>query len=142
MPWRVGPHARSSLESGRPCEIRPEHLDDRSAALYRAAQIGSEIVIPISVEGPWVGNVGFSAKGPGRVWTEGERELLDIGAEMIGVYWERRDALDRMQELVASKDEFIASVSHEVRTPLTACSASLTSNTKPTASSVNRRKQT
>lgn len=120
MPWRVSPQTRHSLESGRPCDIRPEELDERSAAIYRAAQIGSEIVIPITVEGAWVGNVGFSAKDPDRVWTDDDRQLLIVGAEMIGVYWERRDALGRQQELVAAKDEFIASVSHEVRTPLTA----------------------
>jgi signal transduction histidine kinase len=39
---------------------------------------------------------------------------------MIGAYWERRDAKNRLEELLAAKDEFIASVSHEVRTPLTA----------------------
>lgn len=120
MPWRVTPQTRQLLESGEPCVIWPEDLDERSAAIYRAAQIGSEIIIPITVEGAWVGNVGFSAKDPDREWTEGERQLLIVGAEMIGVYWERRDALGRLQEMVAAKDEFIASVSHEVRTPLTA----------------------
>ncbi|MDJ0925677.1 MAG: GAF domain-containing sensor histidine kinase [Acidimicrobiia bacterium] len=120
MPWRVTPATRDALEAGQACEIRPEELDTRTATLYRAAQVGSEIVLPITVEGSWVGNVGFSATAPGRVWSEGERQLLKVGAEMIGVYWERRDAAGRLQELVAAKDEFIASVSHEVRTPLTA----------------------
>ena len=120
MPWRVSSETRRLLEAGRACEVRPTELDEQSAAMYRVAQIGSEIVIPISVEGVWVGNVGFSSKQTNRIWTEGERQLLVVGAEMIGVYWERRDALGRLQELVAAKDEFIASVSHEVRTPLTA----------------------
>jgi two-component system sensor histidine kinase MtrB len=39
---------------------------------------------------------------------------------MIGSYWERRDARAELEDLLANKDEFIAAVSHEVRTPLTA----------------------
>ncbi len=120
MPWRVTAASRSLLEAGKECVLDIAELDDSSATLYKAAQIGSEIVLPISVEGVWVGNVGFSSKQADRVWSEGERELLRVGAEMIGAYWERRDAVGRLEELVAAKDEFIASVSHEVRTPLTA----------------------
>ena len=62
MPWRVTAATRGRLEAGRECVLSVTELDDRSAALYRAAQIGSEIVLPISVEGAWVGNVGFSSK--------------------------------------------------------------------------------
>ena len=120
MPWRVTAASRALLEAGKECVLGVADLDDPSATLYKAAQIGSEIVLPITVEGVWVGNVGFSSRDEDRVWSEGERELLKVGAEMIGAYWERRDAVGRREELVAAKDEFIASVSHEVRTPLTA----------------------
>jgi signal transduction histidine kinase len=120
MPWRVTAATRSLLEAGTECVLTAGQLDDQSAALYKAVQVGSEIVLPISVEGVWVGNVGFSSRDAHRAWSEGERELLRVGAEMIGAYWERRDAVGRLEELIAAKDEFIASVSHEVRTPLTA----------------------
>lgn len=120
IPWRVAESTRKALESGEACEIRLEATDRRTEAMYRASQIFSEVVFPITVEDSWVGNVGFSCSDPDRVWTEEEKQLLRVGAEMIGVYWERRDAIGRLEELVASKDEFIASVSHEVRTPLTA----------------------
>jgi signal transduction histidine kinase len=120
MPWRVTAASRSLLEAGKECVVNAAQLDDCSSALYKAAQVGSEIVLPISVEGVWVGNVGFSSREIDRTWSDGERELLRVGAEMIGAYWERRDAMGRLEELVAAKDEFIASVSHEVRTPLTA----------------------
>ena len=120
IPWRVAEATRAALEQGEVCIVRPEEADRRTATLYRAAQIFSEVIFPITVEGAWVGNVGFSCSDPLRTWTAEEQRLLRVGAEMIGVYWERRDAIGRLEELVASKDEFIASVSHEVRTPLTA----------------------
>ncbi len=120
VPWRVSEATRKQLEAGAASVVRANEVDRRSAMLYLAAQVGSEIVFPISVEGNWVGNVGFGAPDQDRVWTDDEQQLLRIGAEMIGVYWERRDSIGRLEELIAAKDEFIASVSHEVRTPLTA----------------------
>ena len=67
-----------------------------------------------------MGSVGFTSEDPGRPWDDEEVQLLHFAAEMIGAYWERRDTKGRLEELLAAKDEFIASVSHEVRTPLTA----------------------
>ncbi len=40
-------------------------------------------------------------------------------AELIGSYLERKASRQRLEELIASKDQFVASISHEVRTPLT-----------------------
>lgn len=120
IPWRVAESTRAALEQGEVCVVLPEDADRKTAAMYRASQIFSEVIFPITVEGSWVGNVGFSCSDPLRTWTAEEQRLLRVGAEMIGVYWERRDAIGRLEELIASKDEFIASVSHEVRTPLTA----------------------
>ena len=77
-------------------------------------------MLPITAEGRWVGSVGFTSRKRDRHWTSEERHLLRATAEMIGAYWERRDAENKLQELLAAKDDFIASVSHEVRTPLTA----------------------
>ena len=39
---------------------------------------------------------------------------------MISAHWQREASHQRLEKLVASKDEFIAGVSHELRTPLTA----------------------
>ncbi len=95
-------------------------LDAMTVAYYRAMEIRSEILLPITIEGRWIGSVGFISADRDRVWTDAERGLLRYSAEMIGAYWERRDARARLEELLAAKDEFIASVSHEIRTPLTA----------------------
>lgn len=39
---------------------------------------------------------------------------------MIGAFWQRKQAAARLEEMVRSKDQFLAAVSHELRTPLTA----------------------
>lgn len=118
--WRIGPAARESLSTGSAFVTKVGVLDPLTIALYRASRIGTEILVPITAEGKWVGNLGFTSEDADRTWDEEETQLLHFAAEMIGAYWERRDTRGRLEELLAAKDEFIASVSHEVRTPLTA----------------------
>ena len=118
--WRLGAAARIALAAGDSFTLDLRRLDSLTGAFYRASRIGTEVLVPITAEGTWVGSLGFAARDSSRDWTEDEIQLLRIAAEMIGAYWERRDAKGRLEELLAAKDEFIASVSHEVRTPLTA----------------------
>lgn len=118
--WRIGQTARDVLSTGMEFTTKISSLDSLTVAFYRASRIGSEILVPITAEGTWVGSLGFTSKDRSRVWDDEETQLLHFAAEMIGAYWERRDTRGRLEELLAAKDEFIASVSHEVRTPLTA----------------------
>lgn len=118
--WRVGPKAQQALASGCEHATIIADLDKLTNAFYRAAEIGSEVLLPITIEGKWVGSLGFLSRTRGRLWSADEKQLLRVTAEMIGVYWERRDDKAKLEDLLAAKDEFIASVSHEVRTPLTA----------------------
>jgi signal transduction histidine kinase len=67
----------------------------------------------------------------GYLWAFGEREdrfhsddvtfLVALG-NVLGAAIDRHRARQRLEELVRSKDEFIAAVSHELRTPLTVVS--------------------
>jgi signal transduction histidine kinase len=118
--WRVGRQAKQALDAGRDYVTGISGLDPAILAYYRAMEIRGEILVPITIEGRWVGSLGFLSLRRERSWAADERRLLRAAAEMIGSYWERRDARAELEDLLANKDEFIAAVSHEVRTPLTA----------------------
>ena len=53
----------------------------------------------------------------------GSRDLSRVAVAIVDIT-ERREAEERLEDLIRSKDEFLASVSHELRTPLTTVYAS------------------
>lgn len=67
----------------------------------------------------WHGSIGFADYGREGIWEKGEIAMLQTVAEMIGAFWERNDDRERFEELIRAKDEFVAPVSHELRTLLT-----------------------
>jgi len=118
--WRVGQDARQVLGAGLGHTTAISRLDATTVSYYRSMEIRSEVLLPIAMEGRWIGSIGFICRDRDRVWTAPEQQLLEVTADMIGAYWERRDAQARLEESLAAKDEFIASVGHAIRTPLTA----------------------
>ncbi|HHC08001.1 MAG TPA: sensor histidine kinase [Actinobacteria bacterium] len=54
-----------------------------------------------------------------RVWAHEELLILETSAKMIGAHRHRRETLRSLEDLIASKDRLIASISHQIRTPLT-----------------------
>ncbi len=78
-----------------------------------------ELRLPIEAQDDRRGSIVFSDRTDDRAWSRHEVQALQTAAQMVGAYWDRAAAAADLEELVRSKDEFVAAVSHELRTPLT-----------------------
>ncbi len=121
VPWAKMPTSRSYLERGEPFVLVPTKLTGPEFDLYEADPwpVVSGLNIPIFVNGEWAGLVGFAHATQARDWTPTDLSLLSAAASMIGAFWERANDQTELEQLVKSKDDFIAAISHELRTPLT-----------------------
>ncbi len=120
LPYADLPTLHAALSNGEVAVIHREQLEGREREIYEEDGCRSELNIPINVYGTWVGSIGFADYVVDRDWRDGDVSLLQTAAAMIGSFWERAQATRELEELVASKDQFLASISHEIRTPLTA----------------------
>jgi signal transduction histidine kinase len=122
VPWERMPTTRSALEAGESIAFIPTELEGREFETYDEDPLGvaSEIDVPIFVNGKWAGLIGLAERELVRDWTDEDQTLLAAAATMIGAYWERDGAHDALLDAIRSKDMFLASVSHELRNPLTA----------------------
>lgn len=114
------PTLLAGLRRGRPVFVRTSDLPEAERARHESDGIRSELRIPFFVDGRWTGTVGFVDYARERNWETEAIAALRTAADMIGAFWQRRQTMQRLRALIQSKDEFVASVSHEVRTPLTA----------------------
>jgi len=114
------PALLTGLRRGGPVYVRTSDLPDDERSRYEAAGIRSELRIPFFADGRWTGTVGFVDYARERNWETEAIAALRTAADMIGAFWQRRRTMEQLRALIRSKDEFVASVSHEVRTPLTA----------------------
>jgi signal transduction histidine kinase len=114
------PTLLAGLRRGRPVFVRTSDLPEAERARHESDGIRSELRIPFFVDGRWTGTVGFVDYARERNWETEAIAALRTAADMIGAFWQRRQTMQRLRALIKSKDEFVASVSHEVRTPLTA----------------------
>jgi signal transduction histidine kinase len=120
--WDQMPTSRSHLETGKPFFLIPAELEGVEYDLYAEDPfpVKVELDIPIFVNGEWAGLIGFADEEIERPWGDADVSLLTTAARMVGAFWEREAARERLEEMNAAKDAFLASISHELRTPLTA----------------------
>lgn len=99
----------------------------------------SILVVPILINNSFWGFVGFDNCTSEYKWTDAEVEVLTSLASNIGLAYERirtqqelmesqqklEEALEAEKEINELKDRFIAMISHEIRTPITAIVSSL-----------------
>ena len=120
LPYADMPTLHEALSNGEIAVVHTAQLEGREREIYEDDGCKSELNIPITVYGEWVGSIGFADYEVDRNWNDDDLRVLRTAAAMIGSFWERARATRALEDLVYSKTEFLASISHEIRTPLTA----------------------
>ena len=110
------------LESGQAVIVDDVATDPRAVAsrpLLRRLGVGATAVFPMRAAGRLVGIM--SVGGPAETWNlAGEdADLLQSLADFVGVALEQRRATEALARSNRLKDDFLANLTHEVRTPLT-----------------------
>lgn len=115
LPYMQHREAAAALAKGEPVRL------DEALGLVLGRQPGSvaALAVPIFVQGEWSGFLGIAHDSEIGSISEPDLHVLETIAAMIGSFIERRNAYERLEQLVESKDQFLASISHEIRTPLT-----------------------
>jgi len=92
----------------------------------REAGIGSHLLTPFGVGAEMLGIVAAERAGPGRPWSTAEVDAVESIAADIGrglhharLYEAENRLVEDLQSLDAAKSDFFATVSHELRSPLT-----------------------
>lgn len=120
VPWSKMPLAHEALSASKPFAFHVADLEGDERQVYEGSPIASELDVPISYGREWLGVIGFGDTDGSRSWTDNEIGILQTVARLLGSAWERDRQQERLEALVRSRDRFIASVSHRLRTPLTA----------------------
>jgi signal transduction histidine kinase len=107
-----------------------QSLARRSNGHGHAAQIGyvsSSICVPLIRRGELLGVLSLNETEPGSLFNAQDLGALELFAQQAAVaignasrFEDERDAVARLEELDRLKSDFVATVSHELKTPLTA----------------------
>jgi PAS domain S-box-containing protein len=116
-------HVVSHAEFARlVARVDPNQVDEELLRLATALQPYAYIGAPLTARGQMVGAISFGTteQESRREYTDGDVELLEEFARRVSMAIENARLFRQTQELNRLKDEFLATLSHEMRTPLSA----------------------
>ncbi len=99
VPWAQMPESHGPLSRGEPYAFLVSELDPIEKALYSNVNALSELDVPFSVGGEWIGLIGLSDDRTERAWRLDEVGLMVAAAQMLEAFWERKmanEAAERM----------------------------------------------
>lgn len=94
--------------------------------LLEAQDIRSILVIPIFVESAWWGFLGFDDCFAERLWTDGEKDSLRAGADMLGATISRQRFQEALMEAKATLEQRVRERTRELREQIIAKEQALT----------------
>jgi PAS domain S-box-containing protein len=125
-PWRVAVTGRTELSS----EISEDMLEQAARdadelALLRALGMRSAICVPLVSRGSVLGVISFVTADAGRRYGQGELRIAEDLARRAAVAIDNAMLYRELQDAHRRKDEFLATLAHELRNPLAPISNAL-----------------
>jgi signal transduction histidine kinase len=110
---------KPELLSGIPDELLVASAkDERHLRLIRSLGLKSYICVPLVVSGNTLGVLTFATAESGRTYTEADLALAADLAHRAAVAVENTQLYQALRETDRRKDEFLATLAHELRNPL------------------------
>ena len=102
------------------------HLPDRCfPALINEPRFVEVLLLPFQVQGRAIGTVWVVAHRLDRHFDQEDQRLITVLAHFASAGWQLWKACAEAEEASRKEDQFVAMLSHELRSPLTALSAAL-----------------
>lgn len=123
--WEDHPVARV-LRTGRPLvlsdlaqpELATMARDPEHRHLLRGLGVATLVIVPLSARGPVMGTITLAMGGSGRRYDDADLTLAESLASRAAIAVENARLHAETRQAVRVRDEFLASASHELRTPI------------------------
>ncbi len=121
FPYLLAPVLFRSLSAGVPASVDTTRLaEGAEKELFLDMGVTEQYSVPLVVDTRWVGSLGMRMFGRGQRRRRRDRRLLQVLAKIFAAAMEWEMLKERIDALEMARDDLIAGVAHQLRTPLTA----------------------